>query len=835
MIATIVAFIGITLSVHAGSILREVYQGTGGGTAISDLTNASIYPDHPTLTNLVTDFFESPSNFDENYGQRMRGYVVPPVSGSYTFWLATDDNGALFLSTDDNPVNRKLIATVSSWVPPRVWEQYAEQKSAPVTLQAGKAYYVEALMKEGGGGDNLAVRWLRPDGADEGPIPATYLLPWGVSFTPPIITQQPTNTTVVEGQTATFSIGVKNLDLISYQWSRNGAVIPGATGSIYSFGPVTLADNGATFSAILTNKLGATNTTVATLAVTPDVTPPKLTNVVNLGPTTIRLQFDEAVSTSTATVPGNYSVGGGVTVTSAAFGADNQTILLTMAPLTYGTTYTVTAKNIQDRAQTPNTIAPGSQLSFLALEFVSADIGGSGSIQRLGPGAYDVNGGGADIGGGKDQFQFAWELRSGNFDVQTRVAGVAVTDPFLRVGLMARGTLDASSAFAGVFGSSAQAGCFFESRGATGATATNATFNGGFPVNYPQTWLRLRRAGNTFTGFASLDGVTWVQLGTATITLPGQLYVGLAVTSGNASTSTSAQFRDYGNTTSTTTGTFTRDREPLGPTSRHTGLVFSEIMYHPKAIPGSTNNLEFVEIYNADSIFEDIGGWQIQGGISYTFPPGFRLAAGDFVVIAADPAALKAAYGIDNVLGPCTGALNNAGDTIKLVEASGAIKLDLSYSPSAPWPVAADGTGHSLSLLRPSYGEADPRAWGASEAIGGSPGGLDTLLSNPQRGVVINEFLAHTDEPLVDYIELYNSNNAPVDLSGCYLTDDASTNKFRIAAGTTIPARGFLAFDQNQLGFSLDAKGESLFLVNSNATRVIDALSFEAQENGVAS
>src|SRR5262249_9094909 len=154
------------------------------------------------------------------------------------------------------------------------WGKEPNQQSAPISLTAGKAYYIAALQKEGGGGDNLAVRWLRPDGVDEGPIPATYLLPYGTSFTPPIITQQPTNNTVVEGQLATFTVQVSNQDLITYRWQRNGSDLAGSPGSILQFGPVTLADNSARFQAYLSNSLGSTNTDVAILTVIPDTTRP---------------------------------------------------------------------------------------------------------------------------------------------------------------------------------------------------------------------------------------------------------------------------------------------------------------------------------------------------------------------------------------------------------------------------------------------------------------------------------------------------------------------------------------------------------------------------------
>ncbi|HTI70104.1 MAG TPA: lamin tail domain-containing protein [Candidatus Limnocylindria bacterium] len=825
----------LSLTLRGGSILREVYQGIGGN-AISDLTNSTIFPDHPTLTNFVSDFFEAPSEFDDNYGQRMHGYITPPVSGNYTFWIASDDNGSLYLSTDEEPANVRLIASVSSWTSSRQWNAYGEQQSAPVQLEAGKNYYILAFQKEGGGGDNLAVRWLRPDGVDEGPIPATYLFPYGTSFTPPIISQQPTDTTAVEGGLATFVVKVKNSDLVKYQWTRNGIPLAGATAGTLSYGPVTLDDDGLLFQAQLTNKLGGTNTSVARLSVTPDVTKPTLASAINIGSGAIRLIFSEPVAAPGAVNAANYTLDHGVTISAAAFGADTKTIILTTSPLAFGTTYSLAVKNVQDRARTPNTIISPSTLSILALEFFSQDIGATGgSIQRVGPGNFNVSGGGADIGGGSDQFQFAWEQRTGDFDIQVRVADTVITDPFVHAGLMARGDLGANSAFAAIFAASAQVGCFYESRTSAGNGTTTASIPGGYPANYPQTWLRLRRVGNTFTGFASLDGQSWTQLGQSSVGLTDPVYVGLALSAENSSLVSSAQFRGYGNTTSQTTVNFVRDREPLGPVNRRTGLVFSEIMYHPKTAAGTTNNLEFIELYNADTIFEDLGGWRLKGGVGYTFPSGFKLPAGATVVIAADPVSLKAAYGITNVVGPFKGALNNGGDSLKLVDDHDATKLDMTFGTTAPWPVAPDGTGHSLVLTRPSYGEDDPRAWGASEAVGGSPGRPETLLPNPQRGVVINEFLAHTDLPQIDYIELYNHNNSPVDLSGCYLSDDPSTNKYKIPAGTVIPARGFLEFDETTLGFRLDAAGEWITLVSADATRLIDGIKFEAQENGVAS
>jgi len=162
----------------AGYILREWWLGIGGG-AISDLTSNPNYPNNPSGSAQPT-IFESPSGFDDNYGTRMRGYVHPPVTGDYIFWIATDDNGQLFLSTDRDPANKVLIASVPGWTGVRQWNVFAEQQSVLIHLEAGRQYYIEALQKEGGGGDNLAVGWKMPGEAVFSglPIDGLHLSPY---------------------------------------------------------------------------------------------------------------------------------------------------------------------------------------------------------------------------------------------------------------------------------------------------------------------------------------------------------------------------------------------------------------------------------------------------------------------------------------------------------------------------------------------------------------------------------------------------------------------------------------------------------------------------------
>ncbi|NIS53452.1 MAG: hypothetical protein GWN67_28870, partial [Phycisphaerae bacterium] len=163
-----------------GSILYEYWTGISG-TAVSDLTSSPDYPGNPTAVDYLTRF-ETPSDWADYYGARVRGYIHPPSTGNYTFWISTDDGGELWLSTDDDPVNKVLIAYESSWSGIRVWQLGGNEESSPIPLVGGQKYYIEALMKEHGGGDNLAVAWSldnNPPVNGDPPIDGAYLSPAG--------------------------------------------------------------------------------------------------------------------------------------------------------------------------------------------------------------------------------------------------------------------------------------------------------------------------------------------------------------------------------------------------------------------------------------------------------------------------------------------------------------------------------------------------------------------------------------------------------------------------------------------------------------------------------
>jgi hypothetical protein len=161
-----------------GKVLREWWSGING-TNVSDLTADPRYPSSPSGRELLSRF-EGPVDWANNYGSRLSGWLVPPKSGEYTFWIASDDGSELWLSTDADPAHATVIAGVAGWTDSQDWENMPAQKSAPVTLQAGQKYYIQALQKEGSGGDNVAVAWQPPGGARDviaGTHVRTYALP----------------------------------------------------------------------------------------------------------------------------------------------------------------------------------------------------------------------------------------------------------------------------------------------------------------------------------------------------------------------------------------------------------------------------------------------------------------------------------------------------------------------------------------------------------------------------------------------------------------------------------------------------------------------------------
>ena len=166
------------------------------------------------------------------------------------------------------------------------------------------------------------------------------------------------------------------------------------------------------------------------------------------------------------------------------------------------------------------------------------------------------------------------------------------------------------------------------------------------------------------------------------------------------------------------------------------------------------------------------------------------------------------------------------------MEAEWIVVSKVSYGDRGRWPQAADGTGHSLSLLDPLLDPSEAENWALSPKIGGTPGapngfGASFGVFRPPEGpaIRINEIRAAPD----GFLELFNDSDTPVDLSGFFLSDDFSDLKrYVFPAGVRVKPYGFLAVGFQVFGDRLSLEGpRAEFALSVPAgDRVVDAVRF---------
>ncbi|MDG2124662.1 MAG: lamin tail domain-containing protein, partial [Verrucomicrobiales bacterium] len=224
--------------------------------------------------------------------------------------------------------------------------------------------------------------------------------------------------------------------------------------------------------------------------------------------------------------------------------------------------------------------------------------------------------------------------------------------------------------------------------------------------------------------------------------------------------------------------------------ARTDDLRIAELNYHP---PGDAP-LEFIEIVNTAAYPVNLEGCVLSDGVSHTFG-NHRLDPGTRIVLAGDLTEFQNHYGFPAHAG-FTGSLNNDGETVTLLTASGETIDSFTYNDANSWPRRADGGGSSLEISANTLPSDAGSSWRSSSEYGGSPG---TAGTGPDRRVIINEILAHTDLPQRDTIELFNNTASAIDISGWFLTDNNNVYKsFRIPTGTPpVPAGGYLTFDES--------------------------------------
>jgi regulation of enolase protein 1 (concanavalin A-like superfamily) len=154
-----------------------------------------------------------------------------------------------------------------------------------------------------------------------------------------------------------------------------------------------------------------------------------------------------------------------------------------------------------------------------------------------GTNTYAVAGAGADIWGTADAFRFVYQPLTGGGQIMARVASVQNTNAWVKAGVMIRADLTPGSPQAMMMVTPGKSNNFQRRAAASGMSTSTA----GAAVKAPY-WVKLTRSGTSVTAYESADGVTWSTIGTATIALPADVLVGLAVSSHSTSSMATATF-----------------------------------------------------------------------------------------------------------------------------------------------------------------------------------------------------------------------------------------------------------------------------------------------------
>ena len=483
---------------EVGALLTELFTNMTG-TAIADLSGNGRFANNivDSLGTLRSFQWTSVPPFTgngmENYGLRISGYFIPPSNGVYRFYIRSDDASQLFLNTNSasstNPEGKVLIAREDTCC-----KAYGDTSaggprvSVGIPLNAGQAYYIEALLKEGGGGDFFQMAFRE---AGDASTPPNNEVAGGQFFALPPNPVDATAPTIVR----------------SYSLSGNSVVVEFSE-TIDANPDMQVNPTVDPFSYVV-NPGALTPMAVSVRpdgrSVLLDLAAPLTSGSYTVGVSDAR---DTHCNSVTASIGGVVFAPGGNLRDNIDVGAHN-----TNPTLTAGT------------APMVNPSTPGSAPD------VAAD-------------SLTIVAGGTDIWDNADGFHFAYGPKTGDFDVRVRVESLTPRNPFSKAGLMVRENLTGGSRnlsaivapppLPALDGSGTGQNRYEANRreGLNGTTAAWSSSNP-TPAPYPNAWVRLRRSGDTFFAYSSSDGVNWVQYATAASVYPPTVLLGIATTSHN--------------------------------------------------------------------------------------------------------------------------------------------------------------------------------------------------------------------------------------------------------------------------------------------------------------
>jgi hypothetical protein len=466
------------------TMVVELYTGMGGN-AWTDLVRFSKFLDHtPDVVSVSNTYFGFNTNLSDSglndYGGRIYSYFVAPSNGTYVFYVKGDDGVRLAMNTNSvgstNPAGAFIIASTNAFFD--VNYRADSSKSLPVTLTSNQLYYIEALWKEGGGGDGIGVTFraaadptVPPNG--EIALASSFRLPGDLLGSSPIgaitVGTVPASQNVNEGQSAAFSVdNVNGAYPRTFQWQRSDGSggftnIPGATSTSFQIAVAQAGHNGAQFRLVASNPFSSVTTAPpATLTVSPDVVAPLLASAGTFDGINIGIKFTEqtALDPSVATNINQYIVDGGPTVTnplgivSARLLPNGNSVVLTLSNVVTTNAFTVTVLSTKDTSPQANVGGVQNVIGRYPTNTTSILWPGTpqpGSAVAFGDGAtYEITAGGNDIWGTQDQGRYVYQSRAGDFDARVKVDSLSIpangeATSIAKAGLMLRVTAESNS------------------------------------------------------------------------------------------------------------------------------------------------------------------------------------------------------------------------------------------------------------------------------------------------------------------------------------------------------------------------------------------------------
>lgn len=159
---------------------------------------------------------------------------------------------------------------------------------------------------------------------------------------------------------------------------------------------------------------------------------------------------------------------------------------------------------------------------------------------------------------------------------------------------------------------------------------------------------------------------------------------------------------------------------PLAPDAP-APIVINEIHYNHDL---DSEWVEFVELHNRAAQAVSLAGWTLSDGVGYTFPAGTVIPARGYLLVAEDPAALRAKYGA-SALGPYSGRLSGDGDQVVLRDQAAAVVDEVEYGPGFPWPTVGYSPARSIQLMNPAFDNAAAAHWRSAAP---TPGAANSVL-----------------------------------------------------------------------------------------------------------